>query len=86
MAESANLSELHTPLLDLIQHLAVTGKETARNFYNAPGWTLHHNTDIWATTNPGKWKPELGQLADGGVRGYRNTYGNISSLQATGNI
>ncbi len=52
MVESCNLSELHTPLLDLIGRLAVTGKETARNFYNAPGWVLHHNTDIWATTNP----------------------------------
>lgn len=67
MAESANLSELHTPLMDLIQHLAVTGKETARNFYNAPGWTLHHNTDIWATTNPVSGSPSWANWPMGGA-------------------
>ena len=50
--EPANLSELFSPLNDLITHLAVTGKETATSFYHAPGWVLHHNSDIWATTNP----------------------------------
>ncbi len=52
MVETANLSELHAPLLDLIGRVAITGKETARNFYNARGWTAHHNVDIWATSNP----------------------------------
>lgn len=67
MVESANLSELHTPLLDLIQHLAVTGKETTRNFYNAPGWTVHHNTDIWATTNPVSGSPSWANWPVGGA-------------------
>jgi alpha-L-fucosidase 2 len=57
MAETCNLSELHQPLLDLISRLAVTGKETAKNFYDAPGWTVHHNTDIWATSNPVSGSP-----------------------------
>lgn len=57
MAESCNLAELHTPLLDHVERLAVTGKETAKNFYNAQGWTLHHNSDIWATTNPMSGSP-----------------------------
>jgi alpha-L-fucosidase 2 len=57
MAESGNLSELHGPLIDLIKNLAVTGKETARNFYGANGWTTHHNTDLWATTNPMSGSP-----------------------------
>jgi alpha-L-fucosidase 2 len=50
--ESANLGELFTPLDDLIRHLAVTGSETARSFYHLPGWVVHHNSDIWATSNP----------------------------------
>jgi len=51
-AEMVNLSELHQPLLEFVKTTAATGKETARNFYNARGWALHHNADIWATTNP----------------------------------
>jgi alpha-L-fucosidase 2 len=57
MVESCNLSELHEPLLNLISQTAITGKETAKNFYHAKGWTLHHNTDIWATTNPVSGSP-----------------------------
>jgi alpha-L-fucosidase 2 len=50
--ESANLGELFAPLDDLIRNLSVTGKETAASFYRAPGWVVHHNSDIWATSNP----------------------------------
>jgi len=50
--EVANLSELHRPLIELIKNTAVTGRETARNFYGARGWAVHHNSDIWATSNP----------------------------------
>ncbi|WP_229510806.1 MULTISPECIES: glycoside hydrolase N-terminal domain-containing protein [unclassified Massilia] len=50
--ESANLAELFTPLDDLIRNLSVTGRETASSFYHAPGWAVHHNSDIWATSNP----------------------------------
>ncbi|HEY9663636.1 MAG TPA: glycoside hydrolase N-terminal domain-containing protein, partial [Allocoleopsis sp.] len=50
--ESANLDEMFVPLDDLISHLAVTGHETAKSFYHAPGWVLHHNSDIWAMSNP----------------------------------
>ena len=67
MVESCNLSELHTPLLDLVQRLALTGKETAKNFYNAKGWTLHHNTDIWATTNPVSGSPMWANWPLGGA-------------------
>ncbi len=51
-AEVTNLSEMHQPLLDWIQSLAKTGKGTAREFYNAKGWVAHHNSDIWALSNP----------------------------------
>ncbi len=50
--ETANLSELFSPLNDLIKNLSVTGAETAKSFYNANGWVVHHNADIWATSNP----------------------------------
>jgi alpha-L-fucosidase 2 len=52
MVETCNLSELHSPLIELIKNLSVTGKETAKNYYDASGWTTHHNTDIWAISNP----------------------------------
>ena len=67
MVETCNLSELHTPLFDLIQRVAQTGKETARNFYNARGWTLHHNTDIWATSNPVSGSPSWANWPMGGA-------------------
>lgn len=50
--ESANLSELFSPLNDLIKNLSVTGTETAKSFYHAKGFVVHHNSDIWATSNP----------------------------------
>ncbi|MGB2847956.1 MAG: glycoside hydrolase family 95 protein [Saprospiraceae bacterium] len=50
--EVCNLSELHLPLLSFISNLAETGKVTAKTYYNTGGWTCHHNSDIWAMTNP----------------------------------
>jgi alpha-L-fucosidase 2 len=67
MVETANLSELHAPLIDLIGQIAVTGKETAKNFYGAKGWTLHHNSDIWATTNPVSGSPSWANWPVGGA-------------------
>lgn len=51
-AEVANLSEMHMPFIDFIKNVAVTGKVTAKEFYHAKGWALHHNSDIWALSNP----------------------------------
>lgn len=51
-SEVTNLSELHQPMLDLIEHLSVTGATTAREFYGMNGWVVHHNSDIWALSNP----------------------------------
>ncbi|GHB84777.1 glycoside hydrolase family 95 protein [Persicitalea jodogahamensis] len=58
-AEVTNLSEMHEPFIDLIGNIATAGRATAKNFYGAKGWTLNHNSDIWATTNP------VGQLGEG---------------------
>lgn len=67
MVESCNLSELHQPLFDLVRNLVVTGRKTAKNFYNIDGWTLHHNTDIWATTNPVSGSPSWANWPMGGA-------------------
>ena len=50
--EVTNLSELHRPLLSFIGELAKTGTQTAKEFYNMNGWVAHHNSDIWAISNP----------------------------------
>jgi alpha-L-fucosidase 2 len=50
--EVVNLSECHTPLFDALDELAISGKRTAQNHYNARGWVLHHNFDIWRGTAP----------------------------------
>lgn len=49
-AEVTNLSELHHPLFEMIEELAETGKESAKEMYNAQGWNMHHNTDLWRVT------------------------------------
>ena len=51
-AETTNLAECHQPLLRFIGDLAKTGAVTARHFYGAGGWCVHHNSDIWALSNP----------------------------------
>lgn len=52
MAETANLSELHQPLLGFIGNVAITGRETAKTYYDTEGWVVGHNSDIWAMSNP----------------------------------
>lgn len=51
-AEVTNLPEIHSPLFHLIKDIAVTGARTAKEFYNMNGWVAHHNSDIWAVSNP----------------------------------
>lgn len=49
-SEVTNLTHLNEPLFKLIKEVAETGAETAKTMYGAPGWVLHHNTDIWRVT------------------------------------
>ena len=49
-SEVTQLTELNTPLFNMISDLAQTGKSTAKVMYGARGWMLHHNTDIWRIT------------------------------------
>lgn len=51
-AEQLNLADCEKPLFKMISQLAVTGARTAKVYYDAPGWVLHHNTDIWLGTAP----------------------------------
>ncbi|TBO42650.1 glycoside hydrolase family 95 protein [Pedobacter kyonggii] len=50
--EILNLSALNEPLFSKIKGLSKTGAETAKAYYNARGWVLHHNTDLWNGTAP----------------------------------
>lgn len=52
LAERANLSDLHAPLFDLIDRTRSPGHVTARKYYNADGYVVHHNTDIWGDASP----------------------------------
>lgn len=52
LAEMTNLSELTEPLTSMIEDLAVTGKNVAKEHYNLDGWVTHHNTDIWRGAAP----------------------------------
>lgn len=47
-----NMTEMYEPLLTQIEHMAFNGRFTAKNYYRANGWAAHHNSDIWAQTNP----------------------------------
>ena len=57
LAESGDLWETQVPLWGLIGDLQESGARTAKIHYNARGWVLHHNTDLWRATTPvdGAW-------------------------------
>lgn len=47
-----NLPAMNEPLFKKINALAKNGAVTAKVHYNANGWVLHHNTDLWNATAP----------------------------------
>ncbi|WP_225874597.1 glycoside hydrolase family 95 protein [Pedobacter hiemivivus] len=47
-----NLGAMNEPLFKKMQGLAKNGAVTAKVHYNANGWVLHHNTDLWNGTAP----------------------------------
>lgn len=56
--DMCNLSECSEPLFALLRRMAENGVKTAKNMYNCGGWAAHHNTDIWADTDPqDRWIP-----------------------------
>lgn len=50
--EMTNLSECHEALFEMIRDLSETGGEVAKEHYNARGWLVHHNTDVWRGAAP----------------------------------
>lgn len=57
-ANVCNLAECEQPLFDLLERMAANGHKTARLMYGCKGWAAHHNTDIWADTDPqDTWMP-----------------------------
>ncbi|MEP1488808.1 MAG: glycoside hydrolase family 95 protein [Algibacter sp.] len=50
--EIANLSECHDPLFKFIEDVSKTGKVVAKEHYDAEGWIVHHNVDIWRGAAP----------------------------------
>ena len=52
MAEKANLSDCHMPLLELIERTSKKGEKTAQDVYHLAGWVSHHNLDIWGHSSP----------------------------------
>ncbi|KAF4844960.1 Alpha-L-fucosidase 2 [Colletotrichum siamense] len=53
-----SLVECAIPVLELLERMAERGKKTARVMYGCEGWCAHHNTDIWADTDPhDRWMP-----------------------------
>lgn len=69
--ETTNLSEFHDPMLSFLKGLQKTGEVSAASFYGMKGWVAHHNTDIWAISNPvgefGKGDPVWANWEMGGV-------------------
>ncbi|MGD8329170.1 MAG: glycoside hydrolase family 95 protein [Acidobacteriota bacterium] len=72
-AESGNLREMVQPLTRFAGELAEAGAATAREHWNARGWVLHQNTDLWRSTTPMDG-PSWGAWPVGGAWVMTNLY------------
>lgn len=67
--EVLNIAECHNALFKMIEEVVPAGEKVARNHYNARGWVLHHNTDLWRgaapinASNHGIWVSGSGWMA-----------------------
>ncbi len=67
--EPLNISECHDALFRMIEEVVPSGQKVARVHYNAKGWVLHHNTDLWRGAAPinhsnhGMWVSGSGWLS-----------------------
>ncbi len=50
--EKAQLGECHEPLFAHLERMVERGRETARKLYGCRGFCAHHNTNLWANTDP----------------------------------
>ncbi|MDD2598013.1 MAG: glycoside hydrolase family 95 protein [Kiritimatiellae bacterium] len=51
-AEISNLPECAEPLFSALREIAVAGAVVAKEHYNARGWVIHHNFDLWKGAAP----------------------------------
>jgi alpha-L-fucosidase 2 len=51
-AQVTQLDECVEPLAAMLHELAESGQRFALSFYGAPGWVIHHNTDLWRAGGP----------------------------------
>ncbi|GAT62338.1 glycoside hydrolase family 95 protein [Paludibacter jiangxiensis] len=72
--EILNMPEMALPLIDQIKRYAVTGKAIAKSYYKCNGWTVHHNSDIWAMANPVSGDPKYANWALGSPWLCQNLY------------
>ena len=67
--EVLNIAECHDALFRMIKEVVPSGEKVAREHYNARGWVLHHNTDLWRgaapinASNHGIWVSGSGWMA-----------------------
>jgi len=67
--EVLNIAECHEALFSMVEEVVPSGTKVARDHYNARGWVLHHNTDLWRgaapinASNHGIWVTGSGWLA-----------------------
>lgn len=47
-----SMPEMNLPLVEMIKDISVSGRSTAKEHYNAPGFVCHHNVDLWRHTIP----------------------------------
>jgi len=52
LTEPTNLSECGRALFDALADISRTGASVAQKHYDAPGWVLHHNFDLWRGPAP----------------------------------
>ena len=52
IAEVTGLGDLHFPVFDLLDSAHAAGVVTAKKYYNARGFCIHHNTDLWGDAVP----------------------------------
>lgn len=52
IADRTNLADIHGPFFDLIDMTRGPGARVAKTYYNARGFVVHHNTDLWGDAGP----------------------------------
>jgi alpha-L-fucosidase 2 len=66
-AERGNLSELHEPLLRMVEEVSRNGRKVARSMFGNRGWCMSHNTSIWRSAAPVDNQPKASWWPVGGA-------------------